>query len=198
MKIYIDFDDCLCETARAFSVLAKRLFDIHVPYEQIRFFNLEKAFSLDEERFTQLMIEGHRPEELLSYEETPGAVMTVNAWLDLGYEVSVITGRPYSVYEPSRLWLDRHGLERVPLYCLDKYGRENFMKDSSFSLTLEEYYKMHFDYAVEDSPLAFRFVAHLPELKVMVYDRPWNRAEALPGPNYCRCTDWQMIRSQVV
>ena len=197
MKIYIDFDDCLCETARAFSVLAKRLFDIHVPYEQIRFFNLEKAFSLDEEQFTQLMIEGHRPEELLSYEETPGAVMTVNAWLDLGYEVSVITGRPYSVYEPSRLWLDRHGLERVPLYCLDKYGRENFMKDSSFSLTLEEYYKMHFDYAVEDSPLAFRFFAHLPELKVMVYDRPWNRAEAFPGPNYCRCTDWQMIRSQV-
>ena len=197
MKIYIDFDDCLCETARAFSVLAKRLFDIHVPYEQIRFFNLEKAFSLDEEQFSQLMIEGHRPEELLSYEETPGAVMTVNAWLDLGYEVSVITGRPYSVYEPSRLWLDRHGLERVPLYCLDKYGRENFMKDSSFSLTLEEYYKMHFDYAVEDSPLAFRFFAHLPELKVMVYDRPWNRAEAFPGPNYCRCTDWQMIRSQV-
>ena len=71
------------------------------------------------------------------------------------------------------------------------------MKDSSFSLTLEEYYKMHFDYAVEDSPLAFRFFAHLPELKVMVYDRPWNRAEAFPGPNYCRCTDWQMIRSQV-
>ncbi len=36
MRIYVDFDDCLCETARAFSKLALEMFHKHVPYEQIR------------------------------------------------------------------------------------------------------------------------------------------------------------------
>ena len=48
------------------------------------------------------------------------------------------------------------------------------------TLELEDYYRMKFDYAVEDSPKAFRFFEHLPELKVLVFDRPWNRECAFP------------------
>ena len=93
------------------------------------------------------------------------------------------------------MWLDRHWLQDVRLYCLDKYGRENYINGSDFSLSLEDYYKMHFDYAVEDSPTAFRFFSHLPELKVMVFDRPWNRIPEFPGSNYRRCYDWESIRA---
>ena len=196
MRFYVDFDDCLCETAMAFSGIADRLFGIKVPYEQIRFFNLQDSFSLTDEQYAQLMEEGHRPEGLLSYEETPGAVKVLNEWIDRGHEVLVITGRPASAYEASRRWLDEHGLGRVTLYCLNKYGRDSFLKGSAFNLELEDYYKMHFDYAVEDSPLAFRYFTHLPELKVMVYNRPWNRDAELPGANYTRCTDWERIREQ--
>lgn len=197
MNIYIDFDDCLCETARHFSGLVQELFGKNVPYENIRYFNLQKSFSLTDEQYEEMMIKAHSPEVLLEYEETPGAVGTVNNWIDKGYEVSVITGRPYSAYEPSREWLDRHGLESVRLYCLNKYGRDSFIKNSDFSLEIEDYYKMHFDYAIEDSPSAFRFFEHLPELKVMVYNRPWNTVCKLPGENYIRCTDWEMIRKQI-
>jgi len=144
-----------------------------------------------------MMIEGHKPESLLSYEETPGAVATVNHWRECGHEVSVITGRPYSSYEASRAWLDQHGLEHVSLYCLNKYGRDSFIKNSDFSLELEDYYKMHFDYAVEDSPTAFRFFNHLPALKVMVFDRPWNQDCTFPGEGYIRCFDWDGIRAIV-
>ncbi len=192
-KIYVDFDDCLCETARHFSLLAKELFNIEVPYENIRYFDLQRSFSLTDEEYEKMMTEGHRYEVLLSYEETPGAVVTVNNWIDDGHDVSVITGRPYSAYEASRKWLDEHGLERVRLYCLDKYGRDSFIKKSEFNLEMEDYYKMGFDYAVEDSPKAFKFFEHLPDLKVMVYDRPWNRECTFPGENYCRCPDWDTI-----
>lgn len=58
--------------------------------------------------------------------ETPGASESINKWVDEGHEVSIITGRPFDSYEPSRRWLDEHHLERVPLYCVDKYGREEF------------------------------------------------------------------------
>ena len=57
---------------------------------------------------------------------------------------------------------------------------------------------MHSDYAIEDSPSAFKFFEHLPELKVMVYDRPWNRECEFPGENYYRCYDWEDIRKRVI
>ena len=197
MNIYIDYDDCLCETARHFSGLVKGLFGMNVPYEKIRWFDLQKSFSLTDEQFEEMMIKAHSPEVLLSYEETPGAIRTVNSWVEEGHEVSIITGRPYSSYEASREWLDRHGLGHVSLYCLNKYGRDSFIKRSDFSLELEDYFKMHFDYAVEDSPSAFRFFGHLPGLRVMVYDRPWNRECVFPNEKYFRCSDWETIRGLV-
>ena len=78
MKIYVDFDDCLCETAKAFSSLAADMFGINVPYEEMRFFELDKTFGLNEEQFEALMIRGHEPEILLSYEETPGASKVIS------------------------------------------------------------------------------------------------------------------------
>ncbi len=84
MNIYVDYDDCLCETARAFTVIAERLFGKTVPYETVRFFNLQDSFELTDEEYELLMLEGHRPEVLLSYEETPGASRVLNEWIDLG------------------------------------------------------------------------------------------------------------------
>ncbi len=194
MNIYVDYDDCLCETARAFTVIAERLFGKMVPYEEVRFFNLQDSFELSDEEYEALMIEGHRPEALLSYEETPGAARVLNEWIDRGHEVTIITGRPFSSYEPSRRWLDEHGFDRVKMFCLNKYGRDAFIKNSDFNMELEDYYRMRFDIAVEDSPMAFRFFEHLPELKVLVYDRPWNKDCSLPNSNYSRVLNWDQIR----
>lgn len=194
MRLYIDYDDCLCETARAFVEIAKRLFGKDVPYENVRFFNLQDSFELNDREYEELMTEGHRPEILMSYEETPGAVKTINDWIDAGHDVCIITGRPFSSYDASRRWLDEHGLDRAKLFCLNKYGRDSFIKNSDFNLELEDYYQMHFDYAIEDSPAAFRFFEHLPELKVFVYNRPWNGDCELPNGNYIRCQDWGEAR----
>ncbi len=197
MNIYVDFDDCLCETARAFSKMVEELFGTNVPYEEIRYFNLQKSFSLTDEQYKKMMLKGHTPEILLSYEESPGASKVIRSWLEKGYSVSIITGRPFSSYDISRQWLDEHGLGGVKLYCLDKYGRDTFIQGSEFSLSLEDYYKMNFDYAVEDSPLAFKFFNHLPNLKVLVYDRPWNQDCDFPNKNFFRCTDWESIGEMV-
>ena len=55
MKIYIDFDDVICETAKYFTKIAKELFDIEVPYQQVQFFNLQKTFDLSDEQYDELM-----------------------------------------------------------------------------------------------------------------------------------------------
>ena len=198
MNIYVDFDDCLCETARYFTILVADLYGKRIPYEDVRFFNLQKSFRLTDEQYEEMMIAAHTPEALLSFEETPGATETINSWLDQGHNVSIITGRPSMAFEPSRKWLDQHGLERVKLYCLNKYGRDSFIKNSEFNLELEDYYKMHFDVAVEDSPMAFKFFDHLPDLKVMVFDRPWNQECEFPKGDFRRCLDWKTIADQVL
>ena len=55
MKIYIDFDDVICETAKYFTKIAKELFGIDVPYRQVQFFNLQKSFDLSDEQYDKLM-----------------------------------------------------------------------------------------------------------------------------------------------
>ena len=42
MKIYIDFDDVICETAKYFTKIAKELFGIDVPYRQGQLFEFLK------------------------------------------------------------------------------------------------------------------------------------------------------------
>ena len=198
LRIYVDYDDCLCETARAYAKLGAAMFGKNVPYEEITCFELNKAFGLNDEEYERFMIRGHQPEELLSYEETPGASSVIHEWLSCGYEVSVITGRPFSAYEPSRQWLDLQGLQDIKLYCLNKYGRDSFIRNSDFNLEPEDFYRMKFDFAVEDSPKAFKYFHHLPDLKVFVFDRPWNRDCAFPNENYTRCYDWESIRKNTI
>lgn len=193
MKIYIDFDDVICETAKSFTKIAKKLFGIEVAYQEFQFFNMQKTFGLTDAQYDELMHAGHLPEELLSYEETPQASAVINQWVDEGHEVSVITGRPFDAYGPSRQWLDAHNLARVPLLCVDKYGRESFNQDCSYNLTLKQLYDMTFDLAIEDSPMAFEHVMHFDGCKVAVFDRPWNVQEPLPNENFTRCHDWLEI-----
>ena len=193
MRVYIDFDDVICETAKHFCCIAKELFDIDLPYQEVQFFNLKKSFDLDDAQYEDLMKAGHLPQTLLAYEETPGASEIINKWVDEGHEVSFVTGRPFDSYEPSRRWLDEHGLERVPLYCVDKYGREQFTSDFTFSMTLEQLYGMTFDFAVEDSPAAFEHVLHFDGCTVAIFNRPWNVKAELPNENFVRCADWEEI-----
>lgn len=193
MKIYIDFDDVICETAVFFTKIAKELFDIDLPYSQVQFFNLKKTFDLNDEQYDELMRVGHISSNLLSYEETADASKIINKWVDAGHEVKIITGRPFDAYEPSRKWLDDHNLDRVPLFCVDKYGRESFNKDCSYSMTLEELYALTFDFAIEDSPAAFEHVMHFKNCKVAVFNRPWNKNEELPNDSFVRCDNWEKI-----
>ena len=131
-----DIDGTLIDTERtgveSLVLTIRELLGKEVPYEDILHFDLQQSFLLNDEQYDRLMFAGHTPEALMSFEEAPGASETINRWIDCGHDVSIITGRPVSVYEPSRRWLDEHGLSRVKLFCLNKYGRDTFLKGSEF------------------------------------------------------------------
>lgn len=198
MRIYVDFDDVLCETAMSLSVIARRLFGVHVPFERIRHFDLRKSFGLDAAQYDRLMAAAHEPEAILGYEEIPGASRTMLKWMAEGREVEVVTGRPFRTSKASREWLVCHGLGDMPLIHVDKYGREPPPRPGEGrSLTLEEFSRLRYDFAVEDSPAALDHLAKMEGCRVVVFSRPWNMDVPLPGPRFTRADGWRGVEQIV-
>ena len=194
MRIYIDFDDVLCETAQCLSELARELFGRHVPYEAISVFNLQEAFSLSDAEIARLMERAHDTDVLAHLEPTPGGLEAVRALEAAGHDLVIVTGRPASSHDGSRGWLNRHGLAHLGLVHLDKYGRAPATPHASAPQTLSraEFERLHFDVAIDDSPAALDLLAHRTNCTVIVYDRPWNQAYAA-APTMRRRRSWTEI-----
>jgi uncharacterized HAD superfamily protein len=195
LRIYVDFDDVLCETANPLSLLANRLYGCTVGYADIHTFDLREAFALDEARYQRLMSVAHEPGHLLNLEATPGAVATLAAWAQCGHAVEIVTGRPFATHAISVAWLARHGLSQIPIIHVDKYNREPapVTDDGARALTVEEFSRKRYDLAIEDAPVALAQLAKMPPCKVVIFDRPWNRI--LPGvtAQFTRCPDWREV-----
>lgn len=188
-------DDILCETAATLAGLADRLFGTGVPYEKIRVFDLQEAFSLTDGQMRQFMEAAHARECLLSYPETKGAVAGLKALADAGHDVEIVTGRPASSHRATEEWLAAAGLGAFPVTYVNKYGRL-FSRDGDAPemVPLDELLKRHYDIAIDDSPLVLPALSAWKRTQVLVFDRPWNAAFRL-APNMRRVSGWDEILS---
>lgn len=141
-----------------------------------------------------MMEKAHTPEVLLSYVETPGAAKTLRKWMDAGHEVEIVTGRPYFSAPSTRQWLHDHELEDLKVIHVDKYGRQGITTESEDrALTVEEFSRMHFDFAVEDSPAALPYLEKMEGCKVAVFSRPWNESHVSENEKFTVCRSWVEI-----
>ena len=106
MRIYIDIDDVLCETAATLCQVAARTFGKGIPYEQVRQFDLQRVFGLTDGEMRRFMEISHQPEVLLSYPPTPGAAASVRALLESGNDIEIATGRPASSHRATEALLE--------------------------------------------------------------------------------------------
>lgn len=194
MRIYIDFDDVLCETARHLSAMARELFSRNVPYEAISVFNLQEAFALSDAEIECLMDHAHRTEVLTDLAPTPGGIEAVRSLEANGHELTIVTGRPAFSHTGSYGWLRKHGLSHVNLIYFDKYGRMPAYSPAGSPKTLNraEFDQLPFDVAIDDAPTALDLLAHRQNCTVIVYDRPWNR-QYPTTPSMHRSTSWTEI-----
>ena len=194
MRIYIDFDDVLCETAQGLSVLAREMFGRDVPFEQICSFDLRVAFALDELQYEALMVRAHESAFLLSLPEVTGCVSGVLGWLQAGHDVVVVTGRPSSCHQASRAWLQQHGLGALTIWYVDKYNRvRDVMPGAPPMWSMTALLQEPFDVAIDDSPMVLDVLQTRAAGRTIVFDRPWNRGYGCPAPRVRRCCGWQEL-----
>jgi len=194
MRIYVDFDDVLCETARGLAALAQELFGRVVPFEQIQAFDLHVAFNLNHDQYEALMARAHAPDFLLALPALPDGVACLQAWLKQGHEVVVVTGRPAFTHAASREWLQREGLGAVPVVYVDKYNRNYPVSpEAPPCLSLAAVLRQHFDLVIDDSPVALDALQTRPAGRTIVFDRPWNRMYDCSRERLQRCHGWREV-----
>ena len=178
MKVYLDFDDVLCETFAELERFARAAFGKDPePGKSVRF-DLHESLGLTNEEY-RLFMDRFHAEKLLSIPEIPGACAALRAWIAAGHEPVVVTGRPVSAAADSARWLADRGLAGVPVLHVDKYAR--FPDPAAPGVVpFPALSSMGFGLAVEDAPAALDVLARSRLCPYAVFERPWNRAWAPP------------------
>jgi len=195
-RVYVDFDDVLCETARDLAALLERSTGRHIEYEDIHWFDLRKSFKLTAQDLDSFLDAAHQPEIIEKIPLVTGAAKTLKGWADSGLDVCILTGRPPATEASSRRWLAAHGIPFSELLFVDKYGRHGGIPGC---VTLDEVREMDFLFAVDDAPRMLNYLISEMSVPVLIFDRPWNRKTLDPipaGRDVRRCRSHEEIRRQ--
>jgi len=190
--IYVDLDDVLAATVKAFIAIVKQEFGKTVVNEQITDFDLKKSFDLSQQEYDHLFDMAHRPEEILKMDTITGAVDVLSAWSKKGHPIAIVTGRLTSTYDSSLEWLAKHQVPYDSFTIVDKYNRPNM--DPDIAITLDQLSKMEFSLAVEDSAAMATFLSNDMNTSVALLDRPWNRKIRL-NTNVNRYSAWEDLKN---
>ena len=195
--IYVDIDDVLAQTARAFARVFEQEYGRRIDLEEIASFDLGVSLGLSPASLDDFMKSVHRPEVLAGFHPEQIYVEVLAAWVDRGYEVAVVTGRPPGTEAVSRQWLSKQEVPHHSLIFLDKYSWSEDLFSGSQAISIEELSYRSFSLVVEDSAEVACRLADALDAPVALLDRPWNRSSPRPEDEFkgriFRCRDWQDI-----
>ncbi len=194
MNIYLDMDDVLCDTAGAYLALLAREFGLHVTFEEVFSFNLQKSFGLDDAQSRHLFDRAHKPDFILALKPLEGMRKVLRNWEERGFSVSILTGRHTSAADSSRQWLEEWKIPYHSFAMVDKYNWSG--TDEAVAISLAQLSCMQFDIGVEDSPKMADYLSREMALPLLLFDRPWNRSYE-PCAKSRRCRGWQQVETAV-
>lgn len=201
ISVYVDFDDVLCETARALLDFSRRAFHTTLNFEDIRSFDIAEAFGLSAEQAGRILRLIHDPDVLLHLDPVPGMVEGLRRWTASGFDVWIVTGRPPATWQASLNWLRRHGVPYTELIIVDKYGRNHPPHEGVVGIPLEELRRRSFALAVDDSPEVVTRLASQLTIPTILFERPWNRQWQPPPEAWSgwvlRCRGWPEVLDRV-
>jgi len=183
-------DDVLGESARMFLSVIEQEFGKRVAYEDMKAFDLRIACGLTSEEVERLFHVAHQPEALLAIAPRTGVREVLDRWVQAGYEIAIVTGRPPATYGTSLEWLAMHELPYHEFVMVDKYGR--YSDDGDRVISLDQLSERTFVFAIEDALQMATWLADTMETPVALFDCPWNREHDI-HPRITRYTDWTSL-----
>ena len=190
-RIYIDVDDVLAETTRALVQLAARDFGRAVEFDCMTEFDLRQSLSLSDSEYLRFVDAAHEEDQLLGVAAMDGAAFVLAAWREAGATLDIVTGRPPAARDATQRWLDRNEFPYDEIHIVDKYGR--FPGEGA--LLPRDLLEYGYDLVIEDSLEMTHFMLESTRAKVLLVDRPWNRASGELPPGARRVSSWREIRA---
>jgi len=191
--LYVDVDDVLAETTRALARLAAERFGKSVAFDAMHSFDLRISIGLTEGEYQRFMEAAHEPDFLLSLPVVGGAATVLTEGRELGFEISVITGRPPATRGVTEEWLHGQGIVFDALEMVDKYGRHGGEAVVERHALSERAY----DLAIEDSADLACFLVEGATRSALLMDRPWNRSHTELPDAVERVTSWSEIGDRI-
>ncbi len=196
LRLYIDLDDVLCETARALADLHLQLHGRTVDFENIHSFELWKSFSLTMDEYDDLMQRGHEDEFLFSVKPVTGCREALGRLKDADVIISIVTGRPPDTSDVSEAWLDANGIAFDDLIFVDKYQRNS--PEERNCTPLADLPSLQFSFAIEDAPHMVEHLVDQADIPTIIFDRPWNRHLVTGDAFPFRASCWYEIETLVL
>ncbi len=192
--VYVDLDDVLAETGRMFLRVLEERFGRRVRFEELTSYHLGETLGLDAAELAAFLEAAHEPAALAAVEPMAGGAEVLQGWLDRGYRVLVVTGRPPATREATLGWLARHRIPFTEFHFLDKYSRyyDGAHGTPEGALVLTDLPALDLCLAVEDFPEISHHLADELGIPVALFDRPWNR-DLAAGDRIVRCGGWREI-----
>jgi uncharacterized HAD superfamily protein len=189
----VDVDDVLAETTRALARLAGERFGRSVSFDAMHSFDLRVSIGLDEHEYRHFMKAAHESEFLLSLPAVVGAAEVLAHGRELGFEISVITGRPPATRGVTEEWLLAQGIVFDALEMVDKYGRH----EGEAVVQRQALSERAYDLAIEDSADLACFLVEGATRSALLMDRPWNRSLSELPEAVERVTSWSEIGDRI-
>ncbi len=190
--IYVDMDDVVSITTETYPDVIEQEFGKIVSFDDLTCFDLKTCFNLTDAEFRYFFGLVHQPDFLLGFKPVSGAVQSLQAWVEAGHTIDIVTGRPTSAHDATLAWLEKNGVPFRGFIMVDKYNRPG--NNMALAITKDELAMMPYDLAVEDSPEMAMFLAKEMGVSTALIHKPWNRA--CSGHNrMTRCTSWEEVFS---
>jgi uncharacterized HAD superfamily protein len=111
----------------------------------------------------------------------PKSVETINKWYDEGHEIIIITARPLTAVERTKIWLKQNGIKYHELYFDEE--KSNLAKDLNLNAFVDDYPKV-----VESM--------HKVGITTIFMDLPKNRKNST-SEGIIRVKDWNEVESTI-
>lgn len=173
MRIGLDLDNCIADLWGSALPHATEMLGVSVDLEDIVKWEMWECMGVTRDEFVRFH------DECLSgavvVRPVLGAIPGVKTLESEGHDVTVVTARPDEFAAATFAWLSTHGMDHIPLVtgATDKSAAGPW---GAF---------------VDDNLDTCMLLSQSVEL-VLLFDRPWNRCESLPG-NIRRVRTWDAV-----